>query len=43
MLEPNVAGLTATDEMDLLLLETLLGTDGEFEPDLQSHKPDVAA
>lgn len=43
VLEPDVSALTSVDAFELLALESILGTDGQFEPDLQDHNPDVAA
>lgn len=43
VLEPRADGLTHVDDMDLVLLESILGANGDFEPDLQPHVPDIAA
>lgn len=40
---PSPDGLTAVTDMELLELETILGVNSDFEPDLQPNKPDISA
>lgn len=43
VLPPLVEGLTAAQDIDLLVLETILGDNPDFELDLQPHQPDIGA
>lgn len=43
VLAPNPDALSPATEMDLLVLESILGLHSEFEPDLQPNDPDISA
>ncbi len=40
---PDPDGLSAVTDMELLALESILGVESVFEPDLQQNKPDITA